>query len=334
MTKQTLQSDLAQRVQRELSLLRPTRLTPEAVNWGSGPNPEKVWIPENETPLFGADEFARLTDEQRRRYNQYYALQKTEAFLWFERFLVIAPLVGLMRSNSYSPEMKLLIESFIADEEQHSASLGKLLVTSRPDLYQDTEFYFFKPSGKFRAVASLMASLPRLLSSWVLFLGVIEEQTIMTAQRYRQGGEKIDAVFSQVHQLHAQDEARHCKLDSIIAEWLISEQVWWQQKLNALALTLAFRTFFDSSWGCDKPIQKLVEDFPDLAKVRSKLVESAKEAWSPEEFGRKIMDRDVAPITSENSRKFGMLADAIHGLFAGRAPAIRQRQDISESESP
>lgn len=312
-------ASLAQKIEREVSLLRPTRLTPELVAWGDGPDPAKFWIPEDLVPLWDTPEYAALTPEQKLRYNQYCALHKSESFIWLERYLIIVPLTRLLGDAACSPALRTLIESFIADERAHNASLRRLLVLARPDFYANRDYYFLVTSRKFRAVAALMTALPKLLSSWALFMGAVEESTITTSQCYRQAGDTVDRLFADVFMLHAQDEARHCKLDSVVAEWLVSSQTGWRKRVNARMLDLAFQTYFDPSWGFNTSIKQLVADFPELRASEKAMIRRAQEARAPS-TARILVDGDIAPITARNVERFDMLRDAVDHLLARSRP--------------
>ncbi|HLF58642.1 MAG TPA: diiron oxygenase [Alphaproteobacteria bacterium] len=310
-----LDPSLAKRIEREVSLLRPTRLTPDQVTWGAGPSPDKFWVPENMVPLWGSPEYESLSDAQRLRYNQYYALQKSEYFIWLERYLVMAPLAKILAGGVPHGSLVKLLESFIADEEGHNASLQHLIVTARPDLYKNRVFYFVAPSPKFRLVTAAINLAPRTLSGWVLFAGAIEENTILTSQCYRQAGDKVDRLFAEVYMLHAQDEARHCKFDALLAEWLIADQTGWRKHVNAKVLELIFITYFDPSWGFDRPIQQLAADFPELRGRELAMIRRSQEAHAPATASI-LIDGAVAPLTSKNAERYDILAAAVRHLIS------------------
>jgi P-aminobenzoate N-oxygenase AurF len=323
----SLDPDLAGRIERELSLLRPTRLTTGAMAWGDGPDPEKFWIPEDMAPLWGSPEYAGLTPAQRRRYNQYCALHKAESFIWLEHEFVIAPLTKILDAGVPGTAFRALIDSFVADERAHSAALGRLLELARPDIYKSKTYYFFVPSARFRLATALIAGLPRLLSGWVLFLAGIEESTITTSQCYRQAGEAVDRVFTDLHVLHAQDEARHCKLDALIAEWLISRQTGWKQRVNAKMLDFTFQSYFDPRWGYTVPVERLVSDFPELGAREDAMLARTQEAMTPS-LVKFAAEGEAAPITASNAKKFDMLETAIEHLFTGQTGARPPKRKI------
>lgn len=304
-----LEPDLADRIARELSLLRPTRLTIDSVAWGSGPDVNKMWIPDETVPLWGTPEYAAFSGEQKRRYNHYYALQKAESFVWTERHLIIVPLERLLK-GAVPPALRALIESFVADERHHVAAISRLLRLARPDLYGERISCFFRPPLKFRLVTGLVTAFPRFLSSWSLLICALEENTVAFAQLYRQAGDKVDRLFGEVYALHAQDEGRHCKLDALFCEWLLGGGAGWRRRINARLLTLAFAAYFDTGWGLEAPIRHLIADFPELRVRGPALLRRTQETRSPA-FAKQLIDRGNAPISSRMAEKFDMLADAI-----------------------
>ncbi len=314
MLDQVPESGFRERVEQAVARLKPTRLSPELVAWGDGPDPDRFWVPECLVPLWGTQAHEALTDEQRLRYNQYYALELTEQFIWLEERFIIAGYSKLLRGHVPIPAMRTLFESFITDEQRHMASFDRLLKLARPDFYEDgPPFHFYAPPRQLHLLAALTARLPRLLSGWVLLAGVLEEATLTISRSYKEAGEDADPVFARVHTLHAQDEARHCVIDSLVAEWLIGDQHSWARRANALVLDLMFQAYYDPGWGYDRPIIQLVADFPDLRGRAAEIIgqaESARSAQIVEHWFSPAM----SPITSQNAKRFDMLDRAIRNL--------------------
>lgn len=312
-TVQALETELRRRIEREASDLKPTRLTLDTVSWGDGPDAGKFWIPEDLAPLWSTPAYDDLTPQQRLRYNHYFALQMAEEFIWLERYLIIAALTNLVRGEVPTPSLRTLLESFVTDEQHHNASLYRLLELARPDIYENSPFYFFVPPRNVSFLIGVMARLPRLLSAWGLFAGTLEEQTILISRRYRDGNEDIDPVFASVYILHAQDEARHCKLDSMIADWLMTGQHGWAEQVNAKVLGIAFQAYYSVDWGYDRPIRRLVADFPDLRDREAGMIRQAMSARSAT-YTDSLLDRSTSPITTRNAERYEMLDRAIRRL--------------------
>lgn len=314
---------LVQKIERAAAGLQPPRLCLDNVPWEQGPDPERLWIPESLAPLAGTAAYQRLTDDQRRRYNHYYALQMAEEFIWLERYMIIGPLCGLLRGAMPAPSMRTIIESFITDERSHTACLGRLVRAARPDLYRTRTFCFFAPPRVIRVFAALAKRMPRFLSAWTLLVGALEEQTITISRTYKASGGGVDPVFATVYTLHAQDESRHCRQDALIADWLVADQDGAARRLNAGVLEHLFGAYCDVGWGYDKPILRLVEDFPDLRADFRSLLDAAMAARR-ESYARGMLDRSVSPITSRNAERYPMLAQALRRVGGERGSSGRR----------
>ena len=314
MLDQVPESGFWERVEQTAARLKPTRLSPELVPWGDGPDPDRFWVPECLVPLWGTPAYGDLTDEQRLRYNQYFALELAERFIWLEERFIIAGYAALLRGPVPSPALRILFESFIADEQGHTASFRRLLKLARPDMYDDgIESHFCVPPRRLYLLTALAARLPRLLSGWVLLSGAIEETTLLISRSYKETGDDADPLFARVHTLHAQDEARHCVIDTLVAEWLIGGQRGWAKRANATVFDLMFQAYYDPGWGYDRPIRRLVADFPDLRDREAETIGQAMRACS-EKVIESWFSPAMSPITSQNAKRFDMLGRAIRNL--------------------
>ena len=170
----------------------------------------------------------------------------------------------------------------------------------------DIVFHFCAPPRRLYLLTALAARLPRSLSGWGLLSGVIEETTLLISRSYTEAGDDADPVFARVHMLHAQDEARHCVIGSLIAEWLIDAQRGWVKRANATVFDLMFQAYYDPGWGYDRPIRRLVADFPDLRDREAETIGQAMRACSD-----KVIEcwfsPAMSPITSQNAKHFDML---------------------------
>ena len=307
-----------QRVEREARALCPSRLSPGLVHWGSGPDQGKYWIPEDLTPLEGTDTYGDLTEDQRRTYNQYYAMEMSEQFIWLETYAIIGPLEGLLKGEFSTPSLKVLLRSFVVDEVNHSATVWQLLRLARHDFYPKNEFRFFKPPAYIGWMAAAASRLPRLLSSWALFAGSLEEQTIPISSAYKEAADSVDPLFANIFILHALDEARHCKLDALIAEWLIRPQSAVPKWINGQVLGALYTAYHDNGWGCDGPIHQLVADFPELKAREGEMIEATKHARSGYHI-QHLTDYSAMPLTARNAERYKMLDRAIRRVAEAAA---------------
>lgn len=313
MTDLGSESELWRRVEREAQSLRPSRLSPGLVYWGRGPDQGRYWIPEDLTPLAGTDVYATLSEDQKRRYNQYYALEMSEQFIWLETYAIIAPLKGLLKGDMPTPSLRALLRSFVVDEVNHSTVVWRLLRLARRDLYPSNQFRFFKPPASVGWMAAAAGRLPRLLSCWALFACSLEEQTIPISRAYKEAADSVDPLFANIFTLHALDEARHCKLDTLIAEWLIAPQSAVPKWINGKVLSALYKAYHDSGWGCDGPIRQLTADFPELEGQENEMIAATKRARSGYHI-QHLTDRSATPLTARNAERYEMLDRAIRSV--------------------
>lgn len=315
----TITTELENLIEHEACRLKATRCTPDAVSWETPPRDDLAWIPDCFLPLWGTPAYNQLSPEQKLRYNHYYALQKTEQFIWLENQLLVAPAQRLLGSADVTEPLRRILQSFIDDEVKHNVTFWRLLRRSHPNLYPGNDHVLFRPSIRFRLYAYSMSHLPRLLSGWTLMGNAFEEHTLILSRQYKEMGDRVDPLFANVYMLHAQDEARHCNLDTVFAHWLIDGQSRWQSRLNGAALGGAFRAYF-AEWGHEQPIQRLIEDFPELGDRSSALFSEAARCRS-EDYHREVLSANTTPMTFKNRERYEILERAIQSLSSDPRPA-------------
>ncbi len=302
-------ASLLERIHVEAARLKASRLSPAALAEGERPDPYLPWIPDTLVPLWGTASYTHLSDDQRLRYNHYYALQMVEQFIWIENALALQPMRVLL-AGTREPGLVRIIQSFVADEKDHSTVLWELAGRARPDLYRGQHHVLFRPPAKVRALALLMGRLPVMLSGWTLFLNVLEEHTLALNREYKQAGNTVDSLFARIHFLHAQDEARHCNLDSLLGAWLVEGQTGWCQRLNARALEYLMVFYYDVDWGWAQSLKQLVKDFPELRGRFPELLREASLSRGPE-YLEHLFDSKTVPITTRNRSRHAMLDQAV-----------------------
>jgi hypothetical protein len=270
-------------------------------------------MPEHLAPLFGTPGYDLLSPDQRLRYNQYCALHLAEQFTWIESFFLIAPVLELFERGDTPDRYVPILQSFVADEESHNQTFWALLKAARPDLYGQRGFRLFHVPAGIAWAARLAKRFPRLFSSWVLFVNFFEEQSLMVYREYETAADRVDPVFSRVHAMHAQDEARHCSLDRVLAEWLVGGQGGTASRMNGWFLAHTLGAYLDPRWGFDAPVRALAEDFPALAVHTRRLLEDVVRARGAD-YQRSLFDRAATPMTDRNRARYPILDSAIRRL--------------------
>jgi len=312
-----LKTDLNPLVEKALQRLKPAKCRVDNFQWNDFPYYDKNWIPVSATPLYNTTSYDTLTAEQNRRYNQYYALQKLEQFIWIETWFVINPVKQLLKQKSLPTDLTTLLKSFLEDEDHHNATLKKMLQLSFPDFYRNTDFHFFHVPKKMMRYVKLMVTFPQLFSSWVLMLGAFEEHTLVLNRLYKQDENSLDPLFSKVNFYHAIDEARHCSLDEILAKWLLEDQKGLSKIVNAIFLKKSLEYYY-GAWGHDAPINQLVQDFPELQAVQITLLNDAV-SQRGEKYNSHLFEKTTTPITYKNLQRYPMFQNAVNALVSKKS---------------
>ena len=257
-------------IEREAATLRPPGFTPDLVPWGAGPDFHKFWIPEKMAPLAGSRVYGDLGEEQKLRYNQYCALQTIEKLIWIESYGITPTLVSLLTGDLPTPALRELLQSLLIDELNHTAAGWRLLRLAREDLYRKNKLFFFRPPPSVVRLATRVSRMPRLLSGWVFFYGSLEERLPSLC---RESGNGIDPLFATVFALHTADEARHKRINALIAKWLVEPQGKLAGWINGRVMNRLSKAYRDTGWGGDGPILQLIKDFPELAQRKTQLIE-------------------------------------------------------------
>ncbi len=247
---------------RERSLLRPAKLTPALVEAAPALDLSRPWVPESLLPLYGTRSLAALSDAQRLRYNQAYARQLLEEFIWLERYLILAPVARLSQGSGLDPDVALVLRSFMSDESNHIASFSKLRELAIKASGPKVSTSLFNPPRSVRALARLAARFPFKFAFWTTVIQDLEDYAVKVGQTYKRD-RTVDTAFQDVFVAHAQDEARHCRFDRLLTAWLRPGG-----PMNSFHERVAdvFQSRYRSiGWGLDGPIRELAEVHPDVA---------------------------------------------------------------------
>ena len=258
---------------RERSLLRPAKLTPALVEASPPLDLSRPWVPESLLPLYGTRSLAALSDAQWLRYNQAYAQQLLEEFIWLERYLILAPVARLSQGPGLEPDVALVLRSFMSDESHHVASFSKLRELAIKASEPKVSTSLFNPPRSVCAFARLAARFPIKFAFWTTVIQDLEDYAVKVGQTYKRD-RTVDTAFQDVFVAHAQDEARHCRYDRLLTAWLRPGG-----PMNSFHERVAdvFQSRYRStSWGLDGPIRELAEVHPEIAgKVNDMIADAA-----------------------------------------------------------
>ncbi len=257
---------------REAALLRPAKLTTAVFTDAPPLDVTRPWVPDRLLPLYGGEGFERLTAPQRLCYNHAYARQILAEFIWAERFVIVAPLERICRSRSLDADQSAVLQSFMSDERHHLESFSRMSeLTAAAD--PPAVPVVLKPPYVIGAMLAMAARFPVQLSFWVSATEAFEQYTIKLGKSFNRD-ESVDRLFREVFVAHARDEARHCRLDTLIGGWLRSESARWQA-VNTRLLSAFDASYRSVDWGLDGPLHELARRHPETAdKIPSLLAEA------------------------------------------------------------
>jgi hypothetical protein len=236
------------------------------------PDLSRPWVPEGLLPLSGGRSLAELNDAQRLRYNHAYARQLLDEFIWLERCLILAPLTRLSGKAGLPPDVSLVLRSFTFDESHHVASFSRLRELAIEGDGPIVSTALFNPPRFVRALAALGGRFPVTFAFWTTVIEVFEEHAVKIGQAYKRD-QNVDPLFQDVFVAHAQDEARHCRLDRLLNAWL--RPAGPLNSFNERVAVSFLSRYRSTSWGLDGPIRELADVHPDVAgKVNDMIAEA------------------------------------------------------------
>lgn len=293
--------------------LKPTRLTAESALAGETPDITRYWSPPGMEPLGGTASYEAFTEAQRLRYNQYYGMLLAEQFIWTEHAMLVKPASRLLAGHIESDNIRALLQSFVADEIAHNEAFWTLLQKAAPHLYPTRRFTFFFPPARVRNLIGVLTRFPRRFPALILFVTGLEEHTIQISRRYKEAEVACDGPFSRTFTLHAVDEARHCMIDTLFADWLFDSLPPRWYRLNSYLLKRLFKVYYDLSWGHQPILDRLVQDFPELRPRYATLLKETLAARGAG-FVDHLFDPRNAPLTAKKAEVYPMLRKAIAAL--------------------
>jgi hypothetical protein len=259
---------------REVALLRPAKLTMALFAEAPALDVERPWIPDRLLPLYGGQGFERLTAPQRLCYNHAYARQLLAEFMWSEQYLIIDPLKKICRTRRLDSEMLSVLQSFISDEEHHVESFSHLeaMAVAAGQLSSYTNF---RPPRMLRALTGLARLYPTRVTFWSTVIEDFEQQTIRICQVYHRD-QGVDRLFREIMVTHARDEARHCRFDALIANWLQSQAGPIRNAFNKKLISAFAEAYRSVDWGLDGALHELARLHPETAEKIPALLAEAK----------------------------------------------------------
>jgi hypothetical protein len=277
----------------------------EALDWARPLERGRLWSPEHISPLTHLPSYGRLSPEQRRRYNQLFAVGVCEQFVWFEQHLLCAVLRRLLAEEpDIPPQLREAIEHFVVEEDKHSEMFWRMCEKAEPALYPTREFRLFNTSRLQSLVTGFMLRRPRTFLLWVWAAIFFEERTVDYCRQYRRAvkadPDGLDPSFVELHEFHFKDEARHYQLDQHLLTWLYDPEPLWKRRLAARMFKQLMRAYVSPRRTSQRILDRLGVEFPELTReVLPALRAELPSLRTSPSFHRAAFSRDAVPRTME-----------------------------------
>lgn len=277
----------------------------EALDWARPLDRGKLWSPEHISPLTHLPSYARLNAEQRRRYNQLFAVGVCEQFVWFEQHLLCVVLRKLLaEERDIPPQLREAIEHFIVEEDKHSEMFWRMCEKAEPALYPTRRFKLFNTSRLQSLVTNFMLKRPRTFLLWIWAAIFFEERTVDYCRQYRKAVKadpaQLDPSFCELHEFHFKDEARHYQLDQHLLTWLYDPEPAWKKSLAARMFKQLMKAYVSPRRTSQRILDQLGVEFPGLtAEVLPALRAELPSLKTSRSFHQAAFSRDAVPRTME-----------------------------------
>jgi hypothetical protein len=265
--------------------------TPAAIDF------ERFFLPEAFTPLYHTPSYADLTEQQRRRYNQLYALYFNEQIIFFETSLADSVLLPLARSGLPQTLAQTLV-TFVEEESRHTGMFRALNRRCAPEFYAQGDFHFIRRSPVHRWTLDWIARRTRRfpLVLWLMLLQ--EERSMFYARTILRERERLEPHFVDVHRVHLADEADHVRWDEELIDHIWNACPPRQRRINAELFRWLVGEFFNTpKRGGVRVVIQLAAEFEDLGPRLPELRRQVLDLARSPAYHRSLYSREIVPRT-------------------------------------
>jgi P-aminobenzoate N-oxygenase AurF len=264
----------------------------------------RPFIPEQFTPLYHTGAWAGLTTEQRRRYNQLYALYFNEQIIFFETSLSESVLLPLASSGVPAP-LAAALRQFVEEERRHTRMFRALNRACAPALYELSDFYFIRvPAGYARLlhwVARRVRYFPMIL--WLMLLQ--EERSLFYSRTILRCRHELEPAFVDVHRAHMKDEVGHVGWDEELLDELWEACGPALRRLNAELFRWMVGEFFNTpKRGGLRVVSHFAREFRELTPRATTLRAAVLDLARSPEYHRSLYSREMVPRTFARFDRF------------------------------
>jgi hypothetical protein len=276
----------------------------------------RLFIPEQFTPLFHTSAYRALDAEQRRRYNQLYALYFNEQIIFFETSLAESVLLPVAASGVSAP-LAAALYAFVDEERRHTRMFRDLNRACAPAWYGAGDFYFIRiPSGyrrMLRWAAGRVRRFPMIL--WLMLLQ--EERSLFYSRAIVRDRDEFEPHFVTVHRTHLKDEVGHVGCDEELLDQLWEHCHPLVRRVNAELFRWMLGEFFNTpKRGGLRVLTQLAAEFPSLRPRASELRRAVLDLARSPAYHRSLYSRGIVPRTFarfDRCPEFSSLSRTLYG---------------------
>jgi hypothetical protein len=203
------------------------------IDWSAPPEPDKIFLPEHRSTLYGTPLWDKLTPEQRRELGKHEAASVAGFGIWLEAILMRLLAKVAYEENPATRHVQYALAE-MAEECRHSTMFARLIE------WMGVPYY--GPPRHVHALGRLLTATAHGPAMWGAIL--IGEEITDRFQREMAADDSIQPVIRMVNKIHILEEARHigfarAELTRSAAKLSLAELPMQRAVLGRVALIVA-----------------------------------------------------------------------------------------------
>jgi hypothetical protein len=289
----------------------------------------RLFIPEQFTPLYHTGVYAGLDPDQRRRYNQFYALYFNEQIIFFETSLAESVLLPLAESG-IAPALASGLREFLDEEQRHTRMFRELNRACAPQWYAARDFYFIRVPAGYRRMLGWVARRVRYFPMILWLMLLQEERSLFYSRAIVRDRDEFEPNFVAVHRAHLQDEVGHVGWDEELLDELWERCRPVIRRMNAELFRWMLGEFFNTpKRGGLRVVTQLAQEFPALAPRGAELCRAVLDLGRSPTYHQSLYSRAIVPRTFarfDRFPEFSSLSRTLYGYQREHAAPAPQGQ--------
>ena len=286
----------------------------------------RPFIPEQLTPLYYTSVYARLSDEQRLRYNQLHSFYFNEQTIFFESAMA-RYILGDFVPRELPLGLAEGLRTFVAEEAEHSQMFRDLNRRCCPNIYSKTDFYFIRVPG----ISSLCLGQWVRQAHWFPFflwiLLIQEERALWFAKAFLAKGHELEANFVGTQRRHLADEVGHIQWDEELLDWVWPRMAKTRRQFNARLFIWMMGEYFTTPKRSGLRVAaELAGEYPALRPLWPEFQAQMLELSRNERFNQMCYSREITP---KSFARFDRWPE-FHGLNKV-LPSYQPPQDVAKA---